>query len=125
MSKQMELPHNGTPTSRAAAESKRDAELQRAQVLAFITSQGSYGATDLEIQAATGIKGDSERPRRGELEGTDKLPTLICPLVQLGKPVTRKTPSGRQAQVYVITGLGIAQALSGVIVKAWDERAKS
>jgi hypothetical protein len=39
----------------------------RRRVLDHITSSGEYGATDVEIQMALGISGDTERPRRVEL----------------------------------------------------------
>lgn len=119
MSKQMELPHNGTPTSRAAAEAKRDAEKQRAQVLAFIKSRGQYGATDLEIQDGTGIDGDSERPRRWELASDKDGAPEIVPLMNGLRKVKRMTPSHRKAQVWVAIGIG--DYVHGVT----DARAKS
>lgn len=85
-------PHSGSETSRAAAESiKPNAGTLRAMVLEFIEAQGERGATDDEIQRALGMEGNTERPRRQELEkmgliwATDK---------------TRETSSGRQATVW-------------------------
>ncbi len=59
------LPHNRTATSRqAAALAKPFACRQLSRVLAFSVERGDDGATDEECQLATGISGDSQRPRR-------------------------------------------------------------
>ena len=56
-------------TSRDAAEKiKPSASTARARVLQYIRSRGAHGATDLEIQDALPMGGDTERPRRRELE---------------------------------------------------------
>ena len=61
--------HNKTKTSRAAADrAKLAASGQRLQVLNHIRKQGEIGATDKEIQTALDLSGDSQRPRRRELE---------------------------------------------------------
>lgn len=55
-------------TSRAAAEAiapKLNALQQK--VLDYIRSQGAHGSTDNEAQAALGMSGSTERPRRIEL----------------------------------------------------------
>lgn len=50
------LVHNGTETSKAAAESMVGAaEIQLRRILEFIRSKGEYGATRDEIVAALGI----------------------------------------------------------------------
>lgn len=53
------------------------------------------GATDLEVQRALAMKGDTERPRRGEL-------------VKLGliedSGERRESEAGRPLKVYVVTG---------------------
>jgi len=57
--------HNGTLTSRAAAETVRPCvNSQAARVWGFIESQGERGATDKEIQAGLQLDGNSQRPRR-------------------------------------------------------------
>ncbi|MEZ6127895.1 MAG: hypothetical protein R3C59_04385 [Planctomycetaceae bacterium] len=62
-------PHNGTDTSMAAAERIQPAVTgQRRKVLDFVRDRGELGATDSEIQAGLNIPGDTERPRRRELE---------------------------------------------------------
>lgn len=61
-------PSNGSLTSNAAA--RRVAPFvcgMRKRVLDFIASCGENGCTDWEGQQATGIRGDTWRPRRGEL----------------------------------------------------------
>ena len=61
-------PAQNTPTSRDAAKRMRpNAGTLRAMVRNYIVLQGSHGATDLEIQKALGLSGDTERPRRIEL----------------------------------------------------------
>jgi hypothetical protein len=87
-------PHNSTPTSRAAAESiKPTAGTLRALVLDFLKAC-SDGATDEQMQQALNMAGNTQRPRRQELETmglirkTDK---------------TRATSSGRQAVIWEAT----------------------
>ena len=61
-------PHNGTPTSRIAAQqAKTFAASQQEQVFAFIEQAGEHGATDQEIEHGLGIAGNSVRPRRRKL----------------------------------------------------------
>ena len=83
----------GSHTSKAAAESiePKLGKLQR-QVLLFIRMRGAHGATDPEIAGALGLARDTARPRRREL-GHKGL------VGDSGR--TRKTPSGRQAVVWV------------------------
>lgn len=84
-------PHNGTPTSQAAAERiEPNASSLRALVLDYIRTSG--GATDEEIQVALGMAGNTERPRRRELEQAG--------LIQ-DSGTTRRTASGRMAVVWV------------------------
>lgn len=88
-----EPPTNGTATSNAAAEAiEPRAEILRGRVLAYLRERGADGATDDEIQQALGLDGNTQRPRRYELERMD-----------LVKKTERKRPtsSGRQAFVYV------------------------
>ncbi len=85
-------PHTPPETSRAAAEAvKPDAARLRQAVLRYIQSRGPAGATDQEIQAALGLAGDTQRPRRWELQKAD----LIHDSGQ-----RRKTSSGREAIVW-------------------------
>lgn len=76
-------------TSRDAATNLENASTLRARVLAHIEASG--GATDEEIQVALGMDGNTERPRRRELEQQSRI-------VPQG---TRQTASGRQAVVWV------------------------
>lgn len=94
-------------TSRAAAAAVRDsAATLRQRVLDYLRSRGRQGATDEEIQLALGMPGNTQRPRRQELERAG----LVLPLRSPGNApgsapgdayVTRATRSGRQAQVWV------------------------
>ncbi len=60
---------NAATTRRAAAASIRtDAASLRGKVLGFLILQGDTGSTDEEIQTALGMSGNTERPRRKELE---------------------------------------------------------
>jgi hypothetical protein len=84
----------GSETSKVAAQRIRGgANTLRQRVLTFIIERGSFGATDEEIQAGTGLKCQTETPRRREL-------------VQLGLVVDsgrrRPTSSGRPATVWVM-----------------------
>ena len=90
----LSAPHNGTPTSRAAAEEIRPAsETLRQTVLEAICLRERYGATREELEAMTGLNGNTIRPRVAEL--------LEQGLVVLPEGRTRKTKAGRQAAVLV------------------------
>ena len=65
---------------------------QRADVLAVIVKAGAFGATDADIEAATGIRAQSVSPRRGELRA-------LGLVVDSGR--RRPTPRGRPAAVWV------------------------
>lgn len=65
---------------------------QRADVLAVIVKAGAFGATDAEIESATGIRAQSVSPRRGELRA-------LGLIVDSGK--RRNTPRGRPAAVWM------------------------
>lgn len=96
MHEQTDLPfQKHSPTSREAAQGARPvAGLLRENVLAFIRSRGEEGATDQEIQEALALDPSTQRPRRVEL--------VQAGLVwNSGK--TRKTRSGREAVVWVIS----------------------
>ena len=87
--------HHNAParTSRAAADRiAGHAARQRAEVLAVIVRAGAHGATDAEIEAATGIRAQSVSPRRGELRA-------LGLVVESDR--RRPTPSGHRAAVWV------------------------
>jgi len=63
-----------------------------ARVLEYIRSQGTFGATDDECQAALNMGGSTQRPRRVELFQQGK----ICMA-----PAMRRTRTGRNANVWV------------------------
>lgn len=109
-------PHNGTDTSREAAESVVDtAEADRWRVLRFVASRGDYGATRQEIEAALSIGGDSVRPRVWECVEVEQVrrhfgvnePLLTAPGHK------RKTASGRSAFVLLATLAGIRMVSHG------------
>jgi hypothetical protein len=80
-------------TSVAAAEmAAGGAETERRRVLEYIRAQGVAGATDDEVQQALGMPGNTQRPRRRELQKAG--------LVRI-TPRTRMTASGRMASVWV------------------------
>ncbi len=91
------LPHNGTDTSRDAAESIAPVvnELARG-VYDFIKSRGPFGATDEEQQMNLGIPGNTQRPRRNRLEAAG--------LIRRSGD-KRATASGRMAHVWVASDL--------------------
>lgn len=60
--------HTHPDTSHTAARSVMPRTgTQRRRVLDFIARRGRLGATDLEVQEALGMNGNTERPRRVEL----------------------------------------------------------
>ena len=85
-------PHNGTPTSKAAAEQKTDAASDRAKMLAAYRAAGAMGMTDDEMRITTGLNPDSIRPRRGELIRAGEVAETTK---------ARPTRTGRMATVYV------------------------
>ena len=87
------LPHNGTTTSKLAAETMKPfATSQEIRVFEFIKERDDYGATDEEQQLSLGMTGNSQRPRRRRL--------VERGLVADSK-TTRKTSSGSDAIVWV------------------------
>jgi hypothetical protein len=85
-------PHNGTPTSKAAAVAiQPSAATLRAKVLEAIRAAPA-GLTDEEGQAATGLRVQTYTPRRGEL--------VKQGLIE-DSGSTRATSSGRKAVVWV------------------------
>mgnify|MGYP001269891993 FL=1 len=79
-------------TSVAAAEAIRPSTNRlRQRVLEYIEACGPAGATDDECQAALGMNGSTQRPRRWEL-------AQMRLITQSG---TRRTVSGRAATVWV------------------------
>jgi hypothetical protein len=60
--------HDAPATSLAAAEAVMPRTgTQRRRVLEYVASRREHGATDLELQQALALSGNSERPRRIEL----------------------------------------------------------
>lgn len=80
---------------------------QRADVLAVIVKAGAFGATDAEIELATGIRAQSVSPRRGELR------TLRL-ILDSGR--RRPTPRGRPAAVWVTPNHAPKPATPGTVV---------
>jgi len=86
-------PHSGGSTSHAAAgEIRSDAGRLRQAVWAFIRARGDHGATDSEIQTDLQLAGDTQRPRRWELQRAGLI-------VDSGQ--RRRTPTGRKAVVWI------------------------
>lgn len=62
-------PHNGSPTSREAAQAiEPHAPSLRARVFEYLCSRGSQGATDDEMQVALSLAAHTQAPRRVELK---------------------------------------------------------
>jgi len=81
----------GTSDAAAASIAPTAAHL-RGVVLAYIASCGERGATDEEGQRATGMGGNTYRPRRGE---------LVRARLVAESAARRATASGRMAAVWV------------------------
>lgn len=87
------VPHNGTPTSRAAAKSvEGQVEYDRRMILQALQRAKSYGATDDELQELLSMSGNTERPRRGE---------LVKQGLVAHSGFVRTTHSGRSAAVWI------------------------
>lgn len=93
-------PHNGTPTSIAAAESIVG-HLGRMELLVLRCIIGLNGCTSEEIESATQLNGNTIRPRVVTLREKGYVKDLDG---------TRTTRSGRQAAVHVATALGFEAA---------------
>jgi len=86
-------------TSAAAADQVEDTrDSQRARVYEFIEASAEIGRTDDEQQAALGLDGSSQRPRRWELWKLGQIDILRDPA---GSPVKRLTRTHRSAVVWV------------------------
>ena len=89
----------GSETSYKAAKAiKPRAPNMRAKVLAYVASQGSLGATCDEVVRATGIIHQTCSPRMNELRAEHMI-------ADSGRK--RPTSSGQDADVMVITKLGL------------------
>lgn len=89
-------PHNGTPTSVAAAMSVADkSATQRAAVYACIAAHPN-GLTREEIEERMSLPGNAVRPRVWELLGNNGHPQRVRE-----SGTTRKTKAGRAAEVVV------------------------
>jgi hypothetical protein len=88
----------------AAGKAVKKAEHDRRLLKSVLRQAGTRGLTDEEMQILTGLPGNTQRPRRGQLAAAG----LIC-MADSGKyypdgkaiPLTRKTKSGRDAVVWV------------------------
>lgn len=86
-------PHSGSETSRAAADAiVPSAATLRRMVYDWLLERREDGGTDEDIQVALSMAGNTERPRRQELEKEG----LVVKTAR-----TRATSSGRQAAVWV------------------------
>lgn len=94
-------PHNGTPTSIAAAESIAG-HLGRLELLVLRGIIGLNGATSEELEGALQLNGNTIRPRVVTLREKGYVKDLDG---------TRTTRSGRQAAVHVATPEGFEAAL--------------
>lgn len=88
----MTFPFMPVETSEAAAEAVDPKNARAIRETVFETiKQSPNGLTDEELQAALGLPGNTQRPRRWELARAGRI----------AKSGTRPTSSGRQASVWV------------------------
>lgn len=100
---QTTLPHNGTATSAAAADSmKPHAAAIRERIYQTILGRGLRGCTAAELEHVLGIPGNTVRPRLVELRG-DKEKGLPVRITTMGE--LRYTESGRKALVWIAVGV--------------------
>jgi len=83
-------------STQAAVSVRGKAATLRQQVYEHLHSKGRYGATDEEMQDALEMNPSTQRPRRKELETNNQI-------TDSGQ--RRRTRSGRNAIVWVITGI--------------------
>lgn len=81
----------------ANARIRPKAQTLRARVLALIAGAGSRGMTDYEIQQATGLRNNTQTPRRRELVQSGAI---------VDSGTKRKTGSGCKATVWVLPQFG-------------------
>jgi predicted transcriptional regulator len=85
-------PHSNPTTSREAAEAIRPSAVTlRRIVLAYIKAEP--GCTDEQIQFDLGMDGNTQRPRRRELELEGKIKSV---------GTTKNTRSGRAAKMWAV-----------------------
>jgi len=89
-------PTNGTPTSNAAARAIAHIKETQCELIYATLAQFPQGLTDLQMQDFTGICGDSQRARRGELLAEGRI---------VKTDETRTTTSGRAAAVWKVVGI--------------------
>jgi len=89
------------------------------EVLAYLQKCGKRGATDIEMQEALGMNPSTQRPRRIE---------LVEYGLAASSGMTRLTPSGRKAEVWIAAGevLGVeAEEPAAVEEHETDQGAKA
>lgn len=96
------------PSYRARARSREardhnrpNAATERERVLSLLRDRGDHGATDQEMQTELQMSGNTQRPRRKELEKAGKV-------IDSGR--TRKTSSGCSATVWIVDTSGTTNA---------------
>jgi hypothetical protein len=94
-------PHNGTDTSREAAESLSEGALGRLEqkVYGLIKRAGGTGMTCDEVEAASGL---THQTCSARVNGLAKKVAIGVKLDADDEPMRRKTRSGRAAQVWVV-----------------------
>lgn len=103
--------HNGSETSRAAAERVDTAAISlRARVHAWLIQRGVAGGTHEEIAAGTGIRLDTVKARVHELGTTGDV---------RGLDATRPTSTGSPAMVFVSSEWAEMCRRAGVPIAVW------
>ncbi len=96
------LPHNGTPTSIAAAQDAApNAQQDRGRIYEFIRQRGIYGATCDEVEVALGLKHQTASARLAEMRGVVGKQTVCL----VATDMIRRTRTGSKADVIVIIDL--------------------
>jgi hypothetical protein len=91
-------PETWQTSASAAMSIEETKETQRERVFEQIHRAGRAGRTDDELQAALGLDGSSERPRRWELWKLDRIAILRGPD---GQAIRRMTRTQRRAVVWI------------------------
>lgn len=97
------------PDTAVAAAVAIGAHLSKRQavVLTALLRAGAHGATAAELEAKTGLPGNTIRPRLVELTGQRAdMPTLVAEPLVVRTDTKRKTYAGKAARVYRLTEAG-------------------
>lgn len=93
-------PNQSDASQQAALSAWPRAGTARAAVLDALAATGDHGATDDDLVFDTDLPANTLRPRRVELVAAG---WVVAATDETGKPLTRKSTQGNDAQVWVLS----------------------